>query len=179
MAIIIDTNTFAEVFIRTSKDHHEFAPVLEWLLNGKGSAVYGGSTYLKELKKAAKFIPVFRLLKETGKVIEGDSANIDDVEKSIKTTVNDPDFDDPHLAAIIIDTKCKILCTKDTRSLKFLKDKNIYPNGVSKPAYYTSCKNSNLLCDKYIHDLHKPLLKLPKKTANKVALKISKIILKK
>ncbi len=36
MCIIIDTNVLADVFNSESKLHMEFAPVVEWILKGKG-----------------------------------------------------------------------------------------------------------------------------------------------
>lgn len=168
MAIIIDTNTFADVFVRSSKDHKQFAPVLDWIINGKGLAVYGGKKYISELRKAHKFIKIFRFLKESGKIIEGNSTIIDKLEQEVIDKVKDKKFDDPHLAAIVIATKCMLICTKDTRSVIFVKRPDLYPKGIKIPAYYISSKNSNLLCDKYIHKDHKPLTQLAPKTANKI-----------
>ena len=43
MCIIVDTNCFAPVFDRKSEKHNQFAPVLEWIISGKGKLIYGGS----------------------------------------------------------------------------------------------------------------------------------------
>lgn len=160
MAIIIDTNCFANVFIRTSANHEQFKPVLDWVVNGKGLFVYGGSKYLNELKKAPKYLPILRFLKDVNKVYKGNTDNIDRIQSEIEANITDTDFDDPHLPAIVIDTKCKLICSEDKRSITFVKDKALYPKGFSSPVYYTSSRNSDLLCDNYIHEDFKPLCKL-------------------
>lgn len=160
MAIIIDTNCFANVFIRTSANHDQFKPVLDWIINGKGIVVYGGSKYLSELKKAPKYLPILRFLKEVNKVCQGNADNIDRIQSEIEAIITDPDFDDPHLPAIVIDTKCKLICSEDKRSITFVKDKALYPKGFSIPVFYTSFRNYDLLCDNYIHQDLKPLCKL-------------------
>jgi len=160
MAIIIDTNCFANVFKRNSDKHEEFKPVLDWILTGKGLIVYGGTKYFEELKKASKYLKILRLFKEQNKVVVGDRNEIDKVEAKNKELINDEDFDDPHLPAIAIVTKCMLICSVDNRSIKHVKNPVLYPDGFSCPSYYTGKRNSGLLCDKYIHDCHKPLLKI-------------------
>lgn len=162
MAIIIDTNCFANVFNRKSANHQEYKPVLDWIVNGKGMVVYGGSKYLFELKKVPKYLPIMRLLRDVNKVIVGNSENIDRIQAEIEANRVDEDFDDPHLPAIVIDTKCRLICSDDIRSIPFVRNRNLYPNGIQTPAYYTSSRNKNLLCDSYIHDDLKPLCKLKK-----------------
>ena len=49
MCVIVDTNCLASVFERKSEKHPQFAPVLEWIIFGKGKLIYGGSKYIGEL----------------------------------------------------------------------------------------------------------------------------------
>lgn len=46
MAIIIDANCLARVFDKTNIEHDEFVPVFDWIVNGKGKLIYGGSKYM-------------------------------------------------------------------------------------------------------------------------------------
>lgn len=162
MPIIIDTNCFANVFERNSKNHPDFKPVLDWIVSGKGMMAFGGSKYLGELKKAKKYLRIIRLLKDQKKVLVGNQYEIDILQEKISLNFPDPDFDDPHLPAIAIITKCILICSEDMRSVRFVKNSSIYPNGFQTPSYYSSKKNLDLLCDKYVHEANKPLLKIPK-----------------
>ncbi|KAF5038650.1 hypothetical protein DSECCO2_552070 [anaerobic digester metagenome] len=168
MAIIIDTNCFSNVFNRKSANHKEYKPVLDWIVQGKGVIVYGGSKYKNELKKAHKYLHILQLLRDIKKVHIGNSENIDRLQEEIEANRIDDDFDDPHLPAIVIDTKCRLICSEDKRSIPFVRDRNLYPNGFQIPVYYTGLRNKNILCDKYIHNDLKPLCKLRKEQINLV-----------
>jgi len=168
MPIIIDTNCFANVFSRSSSKHADFEPVLNWVLNGKGLIVYGGTQYKKELSKSNKYQYIFRLLKQTGKVIDKCDEEIDAIQAEIEEKVGNKDFDDIHLLAICLVTKCRIICSEDVRSIKFVCDKEYFPKGFKKPVYYTSEKNKDLLCDKYVSDNFKPLCKIKNAAAQKI-----------
>ncbi len=168
MAIIIDTNCIANVFSPKSNKHQEFKPVLEWILVGKGIMVYGGSKYKAELKKTPKYLPILRLLRDVGKVIEGCQQTIDNIQTKVENLNDDPDFDDPHLPAIIIATKCKLICSEDTRSIKHVSDRKYYPNGFSTPSYYTSSNNKSLLTDNYVDKSLKPLCKMNKLDSERI-----------
>jgi hypothetical protein len=56
MCIIIDADTLGLVFNPETKEHKKFKPVLEWINNGKGKIVYGGTKYEKELINAKNAI---------------------------------------------------------------------------------------------------------------------------
>lgn len=162
MCIIVDTNCFAPVFDRKSEKHDQFAPVLEWIISGKGKLIYGGSKYFEELKKASRYLKIINSLKKIGKAILVPKELVDKEQKRIEKKITDSDFDDPHLPAIVIVSKCKIICSSDTRSIKYVTQSKLYPKGIDIPKYYTGIKNKKLLCDKYIHDSYKPLNKCNK-----------------
>lgn len=162
MAIIIDANCIANVFSKKSANHEEFKPVLNWILLGKGLMIYGGSQYKKELAKTSKYLPIIRLLKDVGKAIEGCKEDIDKYQEKVEQLRDNMDFDDPHLPAIVVVTKCKIICSEDTRSIPYVQNGKYYPKSFTTPVYYTSSKNKDLLTDKYVDNSLKPLCKLNK-----------------
>ncbi|MGB1204290.1 MAG: hypothetical protein ACPG5B_01520 [Chitinophagales bacterium] len=168
MPIIIDTNCLANVFSAKSDRHEHFKPVKEWIISGKGLVVYGGTQYFEELKKNMKYAKILRLLKASGKAKVGDRTKIDELTKRNKAIFPEKDFDDPHLPAIAIVTKCLLICSEDMRSVKYIKNRQLYPSGFSVPVYYSSEKNANLLCDKYVHADNKPLLKINKAIQKKI-----------
>jgi hypothetical protein len=169
MAVIIDANCIANVFSKKSAKHADFKPVLNWILLGKGLMIFGGSQYKRELAKTSKYLPIVRLLKEVGKAIEGSTIDIDKYQTIVENIRDDMDFDDPHLAAIVVVTKCRIICTEDCRSIPFVQDGKYYPKGFKTPVYYTSIKNKDLLTDKYVDSALKPLCKLNKFNSERIS----------
>lgn len=150
MAIIVDTNCFSRVFCRDNKEHGEFAPVLEWIIRGNGFLVYGGSKYKQELKDAMKFMRFFNLLKAAKKAVSFDDDTIDKLQTKYEQLINDPDFDDPHLPAIVLVSKCRLICTKDRRSYRFVTSPGMYPKRFHVPMYYSGLQDVGKLTDKNI-----------------------------
>ena len=148
--VILDTNCFSHVFNRSDKRHAAFVDFLDWLCSGSGHLVYGGKKYLDELKKTKRYLKIFRLLSQWNKAELYDMVSIDSEMDRIIHLVNDSRFDDPHLAAIVIVSKCRVICTSDSRSFIFLKRKDIYDGKVPCPKFYTGDKCSNLLTVNYV-----------------------------
>lgn len=166
MAIILDTNCFSHVFCPKDIRHAEFRPVLEWVIKGNGFFVYGGTKYLKELKRTKSFILIFRLLRDLGKAVVIDQEKIDNYQKSVEQKEQDPDFDDPHLPAIVAVSHCKLICSTDCRSIRFVTRKDFYPKGFPLPKYYTGIANKKLLKDT---NIPKQLLQFKNKMGKKKA----------
>lgn len=156
MCIIIDTNTFSKVFESFNKHHSEFKPVLHWVCVGKGKVVYGGSKYKGELRKAKKYLRLFTLLQSANKLVEISDEEIDREQTRIEQLVTDPDFDDPHLIAIVIVSGCKLICSEDSRADKYIKNKALYPKHFDRPRIYRQSSHSDLLCDQNIADCCTP-----------------------
>lgn len=168
MPIIIDANCIANVFDVNCARHAEFTPVRDWIVSGKGKMVYGGTTYENELRLLPKYLPIIRFLRESNKVIRGDKTAIDQYQSQVESKRTDPDFDDPHLVAISVVTKCLLICSEDTRSIKHVKDRKYYPKSFGNlPSYYTSSSNSNLLSDIYVHQTFKPLTTINRSVQDK------------
>lgn len=176
MCIIIDTNCLSDVFCTDSKSHKKFKPVLEWIIKGIGKMVIGGTKYKEELKKNRKISKFVQLLNtKAQKVIIIDDKKVDKWQKKIEKKITHPDFDDPHLPAMVIVGKCQLICTGDTRSVKHVTRADIYPKGTVVPKYYTSGRNKNLLCQNYINDVYKPYTKCNKDTKQQIISALPKI----
>lgn len=152
MCIIIDTNTFASVFDSNSEEHGEFRPVLNWIRNGKGKIVFGGTTYRNELRRARKYLAVISEFKKARKIVEVSNNEIDREQRRIESLITHRDFDDPHLVAIVSVSRCKLICSNDKRAYPFIKEASLYPRAGMRPRIYSSSNNSDLLCDHYIAD---------------------------
>lgn len=156
MCMVIDACTFAPVFDSACQDHAEFRPVLEWIVSGKGKVIYGGSRYKSELSKAHKYIRFFTQLERAGKLVRIDDAKVDAFEESLSKQFKDPHFNDSHIVAIVIVSRCLVVCTNDRRAIPFLKLSKLYPKDIRPPRIYGSSKNRVLLTDKYIADICRP-----------------------
>ena len=88
-------------------------------------------------------------MNQYNKAVAYDTVSIDKEMARIIKMVDNPKFDDPHLAAIVIITRSFIICTGDSRSFPFLSRKDIYEGKVKCPKFYTGTKCSSLLKTKY------------------------------
>jgi hypothetical protein len=153
MCLVIDANCFARVFDSDNKEHAQFVAVWNWINAGKGCMIYGGSKYGTELRAAPKFLPIITELERKGKTVHLSDANVDTVAAALKKKIPDPKFDDEHIVAIVILSRCRVVCTKDNTAISFLRRKDVYADyaGVSRPSIYRGRKSHfKLCCDKHI-----------------------------
>lgn len=163
MCIVIDANAVSSVFLESVCDHDDFAPVLQWIIEGRGKIVIGGKTYNEEVfVRMSKYIGLFTELQRSNKIVKIDDDVVDDVEKSLVESHPDEKIQDAHLIAIIISSKCRLICTKDGRSFESIKNPKYYPHGVTKPSLYTSKRNKDLLCEDNIAECCMPKVRLNK-----------------
>jgi len=152
MCIVIDINLLDAVFNEKNKHQADFLPVRKWIIDGKGCAVYGGTKYKNELIRAGKY-KLFRLLKDGCRAAEIDPSKVDAEHQRINGMPQGKGFNDQHIIAIFIVSGCRLFCSNDKRSYKYIKDKSFYPRGQRRPCIYRSITNKNLLCKKYIVNL--------------------------
>ena len=141
MCIVIDACTFSRVF---APDDVDFSPVRRWVASGKGKIVMGGTKYACELSKLRKYIPVIAELSRQGRVITLENSDVDAAEKEVKKIEPSAEFDDPHIVAIIKVSGCKLVCTLDARSDKYLTDRRFY-EAAKRPSIYRSVTHGHLL----------------------------------
>lgn len=149
MCIVIDANVLGKVFDRNNVDHARFKPVCEWVVDGSGSVVFGGSKYLKELG-SGKYLKLFTELKKVRRAVEIPKKEVDDRARELKAIVRDENFDDEHIVAIVGLSKCRLVCTDDERLLPYLKRKDLYPQGVRVPKVYRSTTDRQHCVDRLL-----------------------------
>ena len=172
MCIIVDSCALPKVFRTSDKGHKQFSTVCNWIVNGDGMLVYGGTKFKDELAGDHKwFVKFLRLLQDHGKAICADTKKVDDRQIKVQGLVADPDFDDPHLIALIGVTGCKLVATTDKRAEKFLLDKRLYPKGIAVPAIFKdAAKHSALLAAQNVGKCCCPKRKLNKKAKAQLGL---------
>lgn len=146
MCIIIDACTFSRVF---NKDDVDFEPVRQWLVGGKGKMVFGGSSYAKELAQLGRYVSLVAELTRQGKTTVLDKAAVDAGERRVRGMESSPDFDDPHLVAIIEESGCRLVCTLDARADRFILDRRFYVK-ARRPSIYRARSHRHLLRDSNI-----------------------------
>jgi len=127
--------------------------------------VYGGSTYLKELRGMKKYLRLINILKSACKIIDCSDKmqKIDEKERFLTQQIDNPDFDDPHIVAILIVSGCKLVCSDDKRAYPYFTNSTWYDSARYVPKIYSHFKNNDLLCDKNIAEICKPSKKLSKR----------------
>ncbi|GAB4022700.1 hypothetical protein GCM10028808_70970 [Spirosoma migulaei] len=147
MCIVIDTNTLASVFKSSSLNHNEFKPVLEWIINGNGKVVYGGTKYFSEIKQ---YFGLFSELKKVRKAVLVDSAIVDQYANEAGSKISHSDFDDQHLVGLLITSKCKLICSEDKRAYPYFRHKLFFGSSKNKPKIYRGQSNMDLLNEQNI-----------------------------
>lgn len=127
MCLVIDACCLAVVFDGGNKRHSAFAPVLQWI-NAKGRMVYGGTKYNGELRKAPKFLPYIAELRKRRKTIQIPDTEVDPIAAQLKLKITDPNFNDEHLVALVIASRCCVVCTDDNVAIAYLKRSDLFPD---------------------------------------------------
>lgn len=141
MCIVVDACAFSRVF---DGDDPQFGPVKKWIFSGRGRMVFGGTSYIRELNRLKKYLPIVAELSRQGKVVRIKDGEVDVVEKRVKKLVKSTDFDDPHIVAIVDVSGCRLVCTLDARADRFLRDSSLYKKS-RRPSIYRSASHLHLL----------------------------------
>jgi hypothetical protein len=153
VCLIIDADCFARVFDGGNKEHIRFAPVWDWINDGKGRMIYGGTKYSTELRAARKFLPIVAELERKAKTVRIPDHVVDGIAATLKATITDARFNDEHLVALVIASRCRVVCTKDIVAISFLRRNDVFAGhvGVTRPSIYRGHKSHmKLCCDRHI-----------------------------
>lgn len=154
MCIVIDTNVIASVFKSSSANHAQFKPVKDWIIEGKGQIVFGGTKYIQEIK--GNYLALFNQLKIAKKAVYVKNDLVDTEQSIVDKMLAHKDFDDQHLVGLLRVTKCKLICSLDSKAYPFFRHNLFFTPAASRPKIYSSVTNTNLLCDNNIAAICKP-----------------------
>lgn len=146
MCIVVDPPTLIPMFKADDPEHLNFAPVKEWIDTGPGKFVIGGKKFRAELMAVGTMIKLLTEFEKRGKVLRQNDADVDQHELTVRDIEPAKDFDDPHLVALVRVSGARLVCTRDQRSHKYLKESRFYEQTCGRPKIYTKAKNSSLLC---------------------------------
>jgi predicted nucleic acid-binding protein len=150
MCLVIDANVFSSVFNGLSSDHAEYEPVLAWITQGRGFIVYSGSKYKKELAQAHRYLQLFIELRKQGKVVEVNAVLVDQHEVVVNQLAGTKKCNDAHIIAIFRVSGCRLLCSNDQLSDKYIKNPALYLKRQKPPLIYRSVQHVHLLRNEHI-----------------------------
>ena len=144
MCLIIDANILAEFF-----SHTEFKPAVNWVVVGNGKVVMGGSKYKEELDHVKKIRGVILELRKAGRLVEIETERVDDRELNIARNY-EIRSDDPHILALVVESCCRVVCTRDRPLQQDFGNRFRERFGVRRPSIYNRARHANLLCARNI-----------------------------
>jgi hypothetical protein len=148
MCLVIDANCFALVFNSGTKEHGKFVPVLNWITEGKGRMIYGGTKYNTELRRAQWMLGIVAELSRKRRTVQIPNETVDPIATALKVKFPEPAFDDEHIAALVIASRCCVVCTNDNPAISYLKRAEVFSDfaGAERPKIYRGRKNHKVLC---------------------------------
>lgn len=147
MCLIIDTCCLANVFDSANQRHADFVPVWQWLFKRNGCMIYGGTKYNRELMSVAKIFGMLTELEKKHKLVMIDAATVDAIAGALKTKVPCAAFNDEHIVALVIASRCRVVCTDDTKAIPYLKRSDMYHEyNLQPPKIYRRKRDHARLC---------------------------------
>ncbi len=114
MCVVVDADTFTYFSNPHSSRHGEFQPVIKWVRDSNSKYVYGGTTYEAQLRKQQDFLSFLTRMYQAGKTVVIDHQKVDQIEQAIRQTITGSSYDDHHIVAIVLISRCKLVCSMDS-----------------------------------------------------------------
>src|SRR5436305_1719580 len=121
MCLVVDTCCLSNVFSEKDKKHLPFQPVLDWIRYGKGRMIYGGTKYNAELGKNNRVLGIVAELSRQRRTVRLPNEKVDSIANALKVDFPEAEFDDEHLAALVIASRCRVVCTNDKVAIRYLR----------------------------------------------------------
>lgn len=145
MCVIVDANTFSEVFRNASS----YPDLLDAIVKGKLRLAYGGRI-IDEYKRTRDALLVVLQLERQGKVKKFDRSQVDAEEQKVKTSGLCKSTD-THVIALARVSSARLLCTRDSELMDDFRNTLILqPKGkiyigtsqhllLARACYYQNC----------------------------------------
>jgi len=138
--VIIDTNVFASVFNPNSHDFDNFEPVRNCITSPRchGILVYGGTKFRDEMRAFGERKRIFKILRDSRRLLELADDEVNILCATLKQKEPCDRFNDEHIIACAILSKCNVIVTNDKRADKYIKDQDckFYPHSNERPKIY-------------------------------------------
>ena len=87
------------------------------------------------------------------KTIRIADSTVDQIANGLKARFPEREFDDEHIVALVIASRCRVVCTDDKAAISYLRRKDVFTGyvGVKRPSIYRGLKDhGRLCCDRHI-----------------------------
>ncbi len=148
MCVVIDLNRISTVFNPQNSESGNFKKLKNWIVQGPGFIIFGGTRYLDELEagpinlinnlKDYRRESVVRLKRN---LVDKEQTRISNEYTECFNLENPKKDGDPHIVAICLVSKCRILCTEDRKCMNAIE--SIYTK--NRPKFYSSDQNADLI----------------------------------
>lgn len=147
MCMVVDANLLRTFFYPKDKNHDHYSTLLNWLISGKIKMTLGGTKYSQEFDtiRQLEFVRIIRFLKDKRSIVEMDKETVDQRQAEYEKMGLPKDFDDPHIAALALTSRAKLLCTNDQPLIKYIKLKKLRANDEVPPKIYGSSSRKTSL----------------------------------
>lgn len=119
MCVVFDTDTFGEVSDNSNED---FEPLRNWISRERHTVIYGGSEYLRQLRKSGPFRRYLRGLEKTGQIHTLNGQVIDRTAVFLANRFISKNYNDHHIVAILLISGCKVVSSHDQGLHELIKD---------------------------------------------------------
>jgi hypothetical protein len=106
--------------------------------------IYGGTT---------RILAIVKELSTQRRTVQFSNATVDPIVKALKVKFPEAKFDDEHIVALVIASRCCVVCTKDKTATSYLKRLDVFVDytGVERPKIYNGHpSHRKLCCDKHV-----------------------------
>lgn len=118
--------------------------------------IYGGTKYNTQLSRAKRVLGIVSELSKKRRTIQIPAATVDPIAAALKEKFPESAFDDEHLVALLIASRCGVVCTNDNPAISYLKRPDLFSDypGVQRPKIYRGHKSHiKLCCDRYVVEI--------------------------
>lgn len=143
--IIIDANAWCYIFNTTLPRHIDFLPVRNCITKRQVKIAWGGTVYIREIKKCFNYLKIHAELDRSRVLEPFNTSEIDQISKQLKKIEPNTKFNDPHIVALQIVSKAKVICTGDKQSHPFITNRKLYPKGHNLAKIYSKRNHSKML----------------------------------
>jgi hypothetical protein len=124
----------------------------DWIYEGNGRMIYGGTKYNQELV-AWKMLGLVKELDTRRETVHIANAAVDAIATSLKNKITETKFNDEHIVALVIASRCRVVCTNDKSAISYLKRPDVFADydGVKRSKIFRgNKKHITMCCDRHV-----------------------------
>jgi hypothetical protein len=134
-----------------AKTKNGFTPIKAWIYEGNGYMIYGGTKYNRELRDGG-MLGLVKELSTLRKTVQIANATVDPIAADLKRRFPEPKFNDEHIVALVMASRCCVVCSNDQTAIAYLKRADVFAgSGVKRPKIFRGHKKHvKMCCDEHI-----------------------------